>query len=147
MFVFYDIEYLCLLHKLQQLQVIAEDNYEIYVPLLQLENYSGDVKLDIQQCHNKGFLKFIYDDDNGFLPFLNKHELNNSFFGTGFLYQLYCCMRKDLILIIDNHNIAQVQLCNKLKIKTITVEDFTKTVIKNEQYYNFLMANKDKVII
>jgi hypothetical protein len=56
-------------------------------------------------------------------------------------------MRKDLILIIDNHNIAQVQLCNKLKIKTITVEDFTKKVIKNEQYYNFLMANKDKVII
>jgi len=145
MFIFYDIEYLCLLQKLQQLQIIAEDNYEIFVPLLQLENYSGEVKLNIQQCHDKGYLKLISND--GFDRFLNENILNNSFFGMGFLYQLHCCIEKNLILVIDHHNIAQTQLCHGLGIKTTTIKEFTKTVIRNEQYYNFLMTNKDKVII
>lgn len=145
MFVFYDIEYLCLLHKLQQLEMIAEDGYKIFVPILQLENYSGEVKLDMQHCHDKGYLKLISDD--GFESFLKRNILNNSFFGLGFLFQLHCCIENNLILVMDNNNLAQLQLCEKLGVKTTTIKEFTKSVIRNEQYYNFLMLNKDKVII
>lgn len=145
MFVFYDIEYLYLLHKLQQLQIIAEDGYEVFVPILQLENYSGDVKLDVQHCHDEGYLKLISND--GFESFLQRNILNDSFFGLGFLFQLHCCIENNLVLVIDSHNISQLRLCENLGVKTTTIKEFTKTVIRNEQYYHFLMSNKDKVII
>ena len=49
----------------------------------------------------------------------------------GFLFLLHCCRIKNLALVIDNNRRSQIALCSKLKIKTISIEEFNKEVIKN----------------
>ena len=145
MFIFYDIEYLCLLNDVKQLPIIIEDGYKIFVPHLQMQGYSVDLKEKIRTCKDTNLVEML--DCVEFPSFLNKNELNDSVFGKGFLFLLHCCKIKNLALVIDNTRRSQIALCSKLKIKTISIEEFNKEVIKNEQYYNFLMSNKDKLIV
>ncbi len=145
MFIFYDIECICFLNKLQQLELIAADGYEIYVPLLQLENYSESVKTEVQLCQEKGFLKYITSDV--FQSFLEKNNLVYSHLGKGFLFLLHCCLENNLVLVINKNNFTQNEICERLGIKTISIKDFSKEVIRNEKYYDFLIMNKDKIII
>lgn len=145
MFIFYDIEYLCLLSDVRQLSLIRDDGYKIFVPHLQVQGYSSDIKGKIRNCEESKLIEML--DCYGFDDFLHEHDLINSVFGKGFLFLLHCCKANDIALVIDNTRLSQIALCNKLKIKTISIEMFNREVIRNEQYYNFLMANKDRIMI
>lgn len=145
MFIFYDIEYLCLLNDMKQLELVVDDGYKVFVPYLQLQNYSSDIKSKISNCENLGFLTMIDCDE--FQNFLNKNNLDNSPFGKGFLFLLHCCVANNLILVINNAKPVHVALCKKLNVSILSIEDFNKEVIKNKQYYDFLTSNKDKIIV
>lgn len=145
MFIFYDIEYLCLLGDVRQLSLIKDDGYRVFVPHMQIEGYSSEIKEKVRQCEQGKLIEML--DCYGFDDFLNEYSLTNSVFGKGFLFLLHCCKVKNTAIIIDNNRLSQVALCKKLKIKTISIEEFNRQVIRNEEYYNFLMTNKDKIMV
>jgi len=142
MFVFYEIEYLCLLNSAQQLSSIADDGYKLIVPLLQLEHYGHETNRIIEGCEEKGTVKLI--DVEGFEAFLIK---NNSIgFGKCFLYLLHTCIVENSVLVIDNKEITQIEFANRVGVETISIDEFTKNVIKNKKYIDFLMSVKDQLI-
>lgn len=145
MFIFFDIEYLCLLRDTKQLSSIIDDGFKIYVPHLQINSYSNSFRDKIKNCENSDLIEML--DCDGFSVFLNENELNKSFFGKGFLFLLHCCKIKSLTLVIDETKNTHIALCKKIGVSTITIEEFNKEVIKNELYYKFLMNNKDKIMI
>lgn len=66
MFFFYDIEYLCWLNSLKQLELIEEDGLKILVPEMHLQNYGVAIRMQIQKIRTNGLcpIAFFYGIKN-----------------------------------------------------------------------------------
>jgi len=107
-FFFYDIEYLCLLNSLKQLELIEQDGHKIYVPEMQLLNYSASIRAQIKELSIGNGIDIV--DYDGFSEFLINNRLTYSHFGKGFLFLLHCAKRKNGIVVFSDTNIL-VQQC------------------------------------
>lgn len=144
MFFFYDIEYLCLLNSLKQLELIEEDGLKIYVPEMQLLNYSLSIRMQVQGFNARNVVDIV--DYDGFSEFLIKHNLINSNLGKGFLFLLHCAKYKNGIVVIDSKRKSQIKLCTDLDIDTLSVAEFSSNVIRNKDYLIFINKIRNEMI-
>lgn len=136
MFFFYDIEYLCLLNSLRQLELIEQDGLKIYVPEMQLLNYSAPIRAQIRELSTRSAVDLVNYD--GFSEFLDKNNLVNSVLGKGFLFLLHCAKQKNGIIVIDSDRKSQLRLCDDLSIDTLSVAEFSSSIIRNKEYLIFI---------
>ena len=144
MFFFYDIEYLCLLNSLKQLELIEQDGYKIYVPEMQLLNYSASIRAQIKELSIGNGIDIV--DYDGFSEFLINNRLTYSHFGKGFLFLLHCAKRKNGIVVIDSERKSQLKLCEDLDIDTLSVAEFSSNVIRNKDYLIFINKIRSEMI-
>lgn len=144
MFFFYDIEYLCCLNALKQLDLIEEDGFKILVPEMQLQNYSMGIRMQIQQISNRNVLEIV--DYDGFSEFLLQYNLLDSAYGKGFLFLLHCAKQQNGIVVIGNDRKSQLELCADLKINTLSITEFSNNIIRNKDYLNFINKIRSEMI-
>ncbi|MDB0600274.1 hypothetical protein PL373_03780 [Tenacibaculum maritimum] len=140
-FVFYELEFINLLRSVNQLSLINNEGCQIIVPTFQLNAYGYKTTNLINKSIEEGLLKEV--DLEGFDEFLINTKVN---YGKGFLYLLFCCLKKSSILVIDKKENTLISYANSLGVATMSINDFTKSVIKNEPYIDFLIKIKDDVI-
>ncbi len=141
MFIFYDLEYISGLRSVHQLASILEDGYKILVPSLQCDCY-GKTGTIIRKCAEDNLVEII-DIDN-FDVFLQNNKPNG--YAKPFLYLLHCCIETSAFFVVDKSQEQLVNYANSLGVNTMSIEEFTKDIIKNEIYIEFLINIKDDLI-
>ncbi|ALJ04880.1 hypothetical protein APS56_06985 [Pseudalgibacter alginicilyticus] len=144
MFFFYDIEYLCWLNSLKQLDLIEEDGLKILVPEMHLQNYGLAIRMQIQAISNRKVLDIV--DCDGFYDFLTQYDLLDSIYGKGFLFLLHCAKQKNGIVIIGDDRKSQLQLCSNLEINTLSIAEFSSNVIRNKDYLVFINKIRSEML-
>ena len=144
MFFFYDIEYLCCLNALKQLELIEEDGLKILVPEMHLQNYSLAIRMQIQEISKRNVLDIV--DYDGFYDFLSHNNLLDNENGKGFLFLLHCAKQHNGIVVIGEDRKSQLQLCSDLEINTLSITEFSSNVIRNKDYLIFINKIRSEMI-
>lgn len=144
MFFFYDIEYLCWLNSLKQLDLIEEDGLKILVPEMHLQNYGLAIRMQIQEISKRNVLDIV--DYDGFYDFLLQNDLQDSIYGKGFLFLLHCAKQQNGIVVIGDDRKSQLQLCSNLEINTFSITEFSSNVIRNKDYLIFINKIRSEMI-
>lgn len=140
MFVFYRLDDLILLNRLQILSRIAETGVKILVPSLSEANLSAVYWATIKSIARKGTIQI--KDHNIPLEFFAEHEAYNKFAGKGLLMLAHFCSVENSILIINDEDLFVKKLFLDLGLQTYSLEEFNKATINNQEYFEFMMEIK-----
>ena len=145
MFVFYDLNDLILLHRLQVLGRITATGVNIVVPALREASYSVTYWMQIKRIAECGHL--IIKDQEMPLKFISENERKFRMAGRSLLMLLHFCLVEHAILVLNDEDELIKQLCAELGVQFYTLHDFNIATINNKEYFDFITEIKKEQMI
>lgn len=141
MYVFYDVQDLVLLEKLQLVKLITEKGFCIKVSQLRLNDYTGKMVRQIQALANKKMIEII-DQKIEVFEFVEEQDEVHISAGKSLLGLIHFCKSEGLILVVDEKETMVNELADLFSVSRSTLTDFYKETINDEKYINFMMELK-----
>jgi len=140
MFVFYHLDDLILLHKLQVLRRIAATGVKLLIPALREANYSASYWQQIREIADQGIVTI--QEHVMPLDFIQKHEPDNRLAGKSLLMLIHFCLNEHAVLVANEDDVFINQLCGAFKVPVYTLGEFNSATINNKEYFEFMAEIK-----
>lgn len=140
MFVFYHLDDLILLHKLQVLRRIAATGVKLLIPALSEANYSAVYWQQIRDIADQDIITI--QEQVMPLDFIKQHESSNRLAGKSLLTLLHFCLTEHAVLVANEDDTFVNQLCTVFKVPVYTLAEFNAATINNKEYFEFMAEIK-----
>ncbi|RYE27466.1 MAG: hypothetical protein EOP45_01135 [Sphingobacteriaceae bacterium] len=140
MFVFYHLDDLILLHRLQVLGRIAATGVSLLVPALKEADYSPVYWQQVKEIAAKGIITIKEQEMP--IGFIHQHQPTFRYAGRSLLMLLHFCLAEQAIMVVNEDDLFVQQLCGALKVPVYSLEDFNTATINNKMYFEFMAEIK-----
>jgi hypothetical protein len=146
MFVFYHIEDLILLERLQLLKLITDKGFKIYASQLIRGGYLNQTCWQVENIAQKGLIE-IKEQDSSVYDFVEKYNEEYPASGRSLLALIHFCKIENYTLVLDANELIVQQLAEAFSVATCTLIDFYKDTIEDDKYIKFITELKKETLI
>ncbi|MBK0379331.1 hypothetical protein [Mucilaginibacter segetis] len=140
MFVFYHLDDLILLHRLQVLSRIAATGVNVLIPALKEADYSPVYWQQLREIAARGIITIKEQEIP--MDFILEHQVVHRRAGRSLLMLLHFCLSEHAILVANEDDVFVRALCTALKVPVYSLEDFNIATINNKMYFEFMAELK-----
>lgn len=140
MFVFYHLDDLLLLHRLQVLRRISATGVKLLVPALREADYSPSYWQQIKEIAGQKVI--VMQEQEMPMEFICKHEPANRLAGRSLLMLIHFCLAEHAVLVANEDDNFVKTLCSKFKVPVYSLEEFNAATINNKEYFEFMAEMK-----
>lgn len=143
MYVFYNIQHFIMLSKLQLLETIVCEGEVIVTSELRLSYYSGPKQLEVIRLIEKGHVK-LHEHPSDLYGFIRQYSDYFPHAGDGILILIHLCLTSGCTMVIEDDQAMVLDIASFFSVPTISVKEFFKQKIRNQQYHDFLIEYLNK---
>lgn len=145
MFVFYHLDDLILLHRLQVLRRIAATGVKLLVPALSEADYSASYWVQVREIATQEII--VIQEQEMPIEFIQKHEPANRLAGRSLLMLMHFCLQEHAVLVANEDDHFVRSLCERFKVPFYSLAEFNAATINNKEYFEFMAEIKKERMI
>lgn len=145
MFVFYHLDDLILLHRLQVLRRIAATGVKLLIPALSEADYSVSYWVQVREIAAQEII--VIQEHEMPIEFIQNHEPANRLAGRSLLMLMHFCLQEHAVLVANEDDHFVRNLCGVFKVPVYSLAEFNAATINNNEYFEFMAEIKKERMI